>query len=40
VFENRMLRGIYGPKRKQQEAGEDCIMRNFTTCIVHQILLE
>jgi hypothetical protein len=25
--------------RKLQEAGEDCIMRSFTTCTLHQILL-
>jgi hypothetical protein len=36
VFENRVLRRIYEPKR--QEAGEDCIMRSFITCTLHQIL--
>jgi hypothetical protein len=25
--------------RKEQEAGEDCIMRSFMTCLLHQILL-
>jgi hypothetical protein len=25
--------------RKWQEAGEDCIMRSFITCTLHQILL-
>jgi hypothetical protein len=35
VFENRVLRRIFGPKR---EAGKDCIMRNFITCTIHQIL--
>jgi hypothetical protein len=30
VFENRMLRRIFGPKKeKYQEAGEDYIMRSF-----------
>jgi hypothetical protein len=28
-----MLRRIFGPKRKWQEAGEDCIMRSLMTCI-------
>jgi hypothetical protein len=37
VFENRMLR-VFGPKRKEV-AGEDCIMRSFIICAVHQILL-
>jgi hypothetical protein len=36
VFENRMLRRIFGPKR---EAGESCIMRSFITCTLQQILL-
>jgi hypothetical protein len=35
VVENRVLRRIFRPKR---EAGEDCIMRNFITCMLHQIL--
>jgi hypothetical protein len=34
--ENRVLRRIFGPKWK--EAGEDCIMRSFITCTLHQIL--
>jgi hypothetical protein len=29
VFENRVLRRIFGPKWKWREAGEDCIMRSF-----------
>jgi hypothetical protein len=29
VFENRVLRRMFGPKR---EAGEDCIMKSFITC--------
>jgi len=40
VFENRMLRRIFGPKgRKWQEAGEDCIMRSFITYKLRQILI-
>jgi hypothetical protein len=30
VFENRVLRRIFGPKR-EKVAGEDCIMRSFIT---------
>jgi hypothetical protein len=34
-----VLRGIFGPKRvKWWEDGEDCTMRSFTTCTLHQIL--
>jgi hypothetical protein len=32
VFENRVLRGIFGPKRD-----ENCIMRSFITCTLRQI---
>jgi hypothetical protein len=39
VFVNRALRGIFGPKRKWQEAGEDCIMGSFITCALRHILL-
>jgi hypothetical protein len=39
MFENGVLGRIFEPKReKWQEAGEDCIMRNFITCTLHQIL--
>jgi hypothetical protein len=38
VFENRVLRKKYGPKRKIDH-GENCIMMNFITCILHRILL-
>jgi hypothetical protein len=32
VFENQVLRIIFGSKQKeQQEAGEHCIMRSFVT---------
>jgi hypothetical protein len=40
VFENRVLRRIFGPKRKWRKAGEDCMMRSFITCTLHQILLK
>jgi len=40
VFENSVLRRIFGPKKKRQEAGEDCKMRSFITCTLLQILLE
>jgi len=33
VFENRMLRRIFGPKR---EAGENCMMTRFIICILYQ----
>jgi hypothetical protein len=39
VFENRMLRGVFGLKKEWQEAGEDCKMRNLITCTFHKILL-
>jgi hypothetical protein len=38
VFENRLLRKIFGPKRKM-DRGENCIMMNFIACILHRILL-
>jgi hypothetical protein len=34
VFENRVLRRIFGPKRNWWETGEDCMMRSFVTCKV------
>jgi hypothetical protein len=40
VFENRVLRRIFGPKREEADYGENCIMMNFTACILHRILLE
>jgi len=40
MFENRVLRRIFGPKR---EVGggwrEDRITRRFVTCMLHQLLL-
>jgi hypothetical protein len=35
VFENRVLRRIFGPKR--DDVGENCIMRSFETSTLHQI---
>jgi hypothetical protein len=29
VFENRVLRIKFRPKRRRQEAGEDCTMKSF-----------
>ena len=38
VFENRILRRIFGPKRDEKWGnGEDFTMRNFTVCTVHLI---
>jgi hypothetical protein len=38
VFENRVLRRIFGPKRDEViGAGENCIMRSFITCTVLQV---
>jgi hypothetical protein len=39
VFENRVLRRIFGPKREKM-AGGHCIMRSFITYMLHQILLK
>jgi hypothetical protein len=39
VFENRVLRRIFGPKRRKTDHGENCIMMSFMTCILHRILL-
>jgi hypothetical protein len=36
VFENRVLRRIFGPKR-DEVTGENCIMRNFITCTLLQV---
>jgi hypothetical protein len=41
VFEDRVLSRIFEPKRDEvQEAGKNCIMRSFITCILRQVLLE
>jgi hypothetical protein len=39
VFENRVLRKIFGPKREEDRSWKNCIMMNFITCIFHRILL-
>jgi hypothetical protein len=39
MLENRVLRGIFGTKRKWRETGEDFIMRSFITCTLHEMLL-
>jgi hypothetical protein len=39
VFENRLLRRIFGPKREEDGSWRNCIMVNFTGCILHRILL-
>jgi hypothetical protein len=39
VFEKRMLRRIFGPKRRKTDRGENCIMMNFTACVLHRVLL-
>jgi hypothetical protein len=41
VFENRVLRRILELRgTKLQETEEDCIVRSFKTCTLHQTLLE
>jgi len=40
MYENGVLRMIFGTKRKMQESGDDCILRRSVTCMVHHILLE
>jgi hypothetical protein len=43
VFENRVLRGMFGPKKEgekdQQEAGENSIVRGFIIRVLRRILL-
>jgi hypothetical protein len=39
MFENRVLRGIFGPKRDEVKgSGDDYITRNLMICTHHQIL--
>jgi hypothetical protein len=40
VFENRVLRRIFGPKKDEvtEGSGEDYITRSFMICTHHQIL--
>jgi hypothetical protein len=38
VFENRVLRRIFGPKRDEvRENGENCILRSFVICTLRQV---
>jgi hypothetical protein len=41
VYGKRVVRKISGKEkgRRWQETGEDCIMRSFITCKLHQMLL-
>jgi hypothetical protein len=40
VFENSVLRRIFGPKREEvRDAGEECIRGSLMICISYQILL-
>jgi hypothetical protein len=40
VFENRVLRRIFGPKRDEgQKVGENCIMRSCIVCTLRPVLL-
>jgi hypothetical protein len=39
VFENGVLRRIFGPKREEDGSWRKLQMMNFTVCILHQILL-
>jgi hypothetical protein len=40
IFENRVLRRIFGPKRtRKQGSGENYIMRSFMVCTAQQILI-
>jgi hypothetical protein len=39
VFENRVLRRVFGPKRDEvTENGENCIMRSLIICTPYPIL--
>jgi hypothetical protein len=38
VFENRVLRRIFGTKSEEDGSWENCIMMNFIICILHRIL--
>jgi hypothetical protein len=39
VFEIKMLRGIFGPKRDEvRGSGEDCLRRSLILCTSHKIL--
>jgi hypothetical protein len=38
VFENRVLGGYLDLKGRKTDCGENCIMMNFTACILHRIV--
>jgi hypothetical protein len=41
VFENRVLKRIFGLKREEGAGGcRNCIMRSFIACTFHHTLLE
>jgi hypothetical protein len=40
TFENRVLRGIFGPKRNEVTSGENYIVRSLMICTDHPILCE
>jgi hypothetical protein len=38
VFENRVLRRIFGPKRDEETGnGENCVARSFVICTLRQV---
>jgi hypothetical protein len=38
VFENRVLRRVFGPKSNEvREIGENCILSSFITCTFRQV---
>jgi hypothetical protein len=37
VFENRVLRKIFGPTRVEDTGGENCITRSFIICTLLQV---
>lgn len=39
MFDIRALRRISGPKRKEQEAGENCRVVSFIICTPHKLIL-
>jgi hypothetical protein len=39
VFENNVLRGVFGPRRDGVTSGRNYIMRSLMICTPHHILL-
>jgi hypothetical protein len=37
MFENRVLRRIFGPKRDEVMGWRKCIMRSFITCTIRNV---